>query len=294
MDNQEKIVYHYMSVQTFLKILEKSLEDNNLTFHASDIFSMNDPTEFKYGFEKVWELLPKIEEKEGVLPVFRISNLWRGERKETEIECNNKIIDEMHNEFSSPFVICFSKKSDFLPMWSTYGNNGEGLSVGLDIKDYYLVAKREEIGKSYKFYTGAVEVCYDDISMDNPIAQYIENVLYKRYLSQVTMTKLSELKKEYLKEIMSYASTLIKHPAYSYEEEYRLSKRVDTEQIKFKTNSKGKPIAYIEVKIPKNCIKHIVIGPRCDYDSVKLILDTKMKQLGLDELHFSKSGIPYR
>jgi len=94
--------------------------------------------------------------------------------------------------------------------------------------------------------------------------------------------------------IISYASALIKHPAYSYENEYRITRRTEISNVKIKTNSKGQAVAYIEVEIPIEDLKHIIIGPCCDYDSTKLILKTKMKQLGMDKVKISKSEVPYR
>ena len=86
------VVYHYTSLDTFLKLLD-GIKYGYFRFWASDIFTMNDPTEFYHGFEKLWKLLPEIEdnlykrisenhEKCDIKPMsldnrYRLSNIWR-------------------------------------------------------------------------------------------------------------------------------------------------------------------------------------------------------------------------
>ena len=78
MDNQikEKLGYHYTSIET-LKSLLDGICDESIIFHASSVFYMNDPTEMKYGFNKMMDILPDIENELSVEEdIYKLSKLW--------------------------------------------------------------------------------------------------------------------------------------------------------------------------------------------------------------------------
>ena len=93
------------------------------------------------------------------------------------------------------------------------------------------------------------------------------------------------------------ASALIKNKSYSYEEESRLIfNRWRMKDVKFRTDANNNIIPYVYVGIPIEKLKQIVIGPRCDFKTVKQALMIRFIQMGisLSDENIIKSNIPYR
>ena len=93
------------------------------------------------------------------------------------------------------------------------------------------------------------------------------------------------------------ASALIKNKSYSYEEESRLLyDKWRMKDVKFRTDANNNIIPYVHVGIPIEKLKEIVIGPRCDFKTVKQALMIRFKQVGisLSDENIIKSNVPYR
>ena len=58
---RDNLSYHYTSLETIMNIIENSKEAK-IILHASSIFRLNDPSEMKFGYEKIMEILPIIED----------------------------------------------------------------------------------------------------------------------------------------------------------------------------------------------------------------------------------------
>ena len=317
------IVYHYTSLDTLFKMLD-GINNDYLQFHASDIMSMNDPTEFIIGFNKLWKLLPQIEDDYYDLikndvnhfqislktldEKFRLSRIWNVEGQEkSEKKVIHDYINLMHKSFRLPFVISFSCQKDFLPMWSTYGDKGYGVALGIDIQSYYI-RKKDENGKTLFDFTNYNEaephsllVSYESISTSHSLALYAKSLI-RSYLLKIQDfidedNKIEKAKKETIYNTFTISSALIKNKVYSYEEESRLVCNCnDYREVKFKMNSHKEVTPYIYVNIPVSKLKEIVLGPCCNEESTTLMLTTRLKQLGIElpKNAISKSCIPYR
>lgn len=315
------IVYHYTSLDTFLKILD-GVENGNFTFHATDIFSMNDPTEFYHGFKQLWDLLPQIENEyysflksnpslckidyKYLCNRFRLSNIW----KKIEDDDNDRLnayLKEMQKSYRSPFVISFSCHEDYLPMWSTYGDNGCGVALGIDVQDYYTKNVQDDGTIFYDFTKidqselRSVLVSYDDISTEHILAKYVR-LQIGNYLRNVPSLDIDDKELFYyqmksLDEITIIASSLIKNKAYEYEKESRLVAYMqDIKDVQFKISSKKRILPYINKAIPTSRLTKIVIGPCCDYDNVKNAIKNRLEQqnIHLEDEDFLKSKVPFR
>lgn len=315
------IVYHYTSLDTLLKIFD-GIKDGQLIFHGSDIFSMNDPSEFILGFKQLWSLLPQIENEfyknikgtpqsynisEPFLDnKFRLSNMWNrwdGNKK----SWLKAYVESMHRLYESPFVVSFSCHEDFLPMWSTYGDQGHGVAIGIDIQAYYekKILKDGTTMLDFTSYDNkelhSILVTYDKLSINHPLAiltkLYIGNYLRSIREIDVDDEKLFQLQMRTLDSITKLASAMIKNDAYRYEEESRLiSYRKDMNDVRFKVSSKKNIIPFIHIGIPVSKLKKIVIGPCCDYLSVMNAIKVRLEQKGisLKDDDFLKSTVPYR
>jgi hypothetical protein len=290
------IAYHYTSIDILLKLLD-GIKDDHFVFHGSYILNMNDPTEFKYGFKQIIEILPKIEDELLVENKDRLSRVW-----------NDDDIREMHLQmmcrtFRLPFVVCFSNNRDHLPQWGMYGDKGRGVSLGFDIQDYYRIIRLGsnvflDMTNNDEIKLRAIRVSYKHISNRHSFVTAIK-LFYKKYLTQISdiedeKTKCN-LKLDTLSLIAYFLSSLIKHKAYSYEAESRvLYPCLSSSDVMFKMNSRGQLTPYIDVGIEKKRLKKIIVGPCCDYDSTKLMLEAKLNQIGLNHIKILRSEIPYR
>ena len=73
-------VYHYTSMDAFLCLLEsikKSSDQKSFIFRATNIFFLNDPSEFIYGQKILMEVLKVIEYEKSVNYDLRISDISR-------------------------------------------------------------------------------------------------------------------------------------------------------------------------------------------------------------------------
>lgn len=315
------IVYHYTSLETFLKILD-GIENDNFIFHATDIFSMNDPTEFIHGFMHLWSILPQIEsdlykkiknnpqtyniDLSYLDKRYCLSNMW------SNLNGKNKswlkaYIESMHQSYKTPFVISFSCNYDNLPMWSTYGDHGKGLALGLEIQFYYIRKELDDGTVWYDFSRNvdselhSILVSYDRISINHPLALvanfYISNYLKSIPSPEINNEDLLVLQVNALDNITKSASAMIKNEAYKYEEESRLiSYAQNINDVKFKISSTKKILPYIEIYIPTSRLKKIVIGPCTDYKAVRNAIKIRLKQLNvtLKDDDIVKSKIPFR
>lgn len=290
------LVYHYTSLEVLLKLLD-SIKDGKIVFHASFIQQMNDPLEFIYGIKQIMRLLPEIENKLFVENKDRLSHVWKND------ELRNEHLKMLSKNFYLPFVVCFCNSRDYLPQWVMYGNKGKGVSIGFDIQDYYryITRKSERIIDMTHFDDGklrAIRVSYKQISKNHFFITAMK-LYYHFYLKRIDGIYEEEEKWKHkwaaLTNIAFYLSSLIKHKAYSYELESRIIYPCNRmEDIRFKTNSANQLVPYVEVEIETERFKKIVIGPCCEFESTKIMLETKLKQLGLEHVKILQSKIPFR
>lgn len=315
------IVYHYTSLDTFFKILD-GVKNKNFTFHATDIFSMNDPTEFYHGFKRLWDLLPEIEndyysyiknnpmvfkiDYKFLCDRYRLSNIWKN------LEGNNDewlkaYIEEMQRTYRSPFVISFSCHEDYLPMWTTYGDKGMGIALGIDIQEYFTKNIQDDGTILFDFTKigqnelRSVLVSYEDITMEHFLAKYVR-IQIGNYLRQITSIDIKDkdliyYQMKFLDDITHIASSLIKNKAYEYEEESRLvANKKEIKAVQYKVSPTKKILPYIHIGIPTSKLKRLVIGPCCDFNNVKNALKTRLEQLeiNLGDGDFIKSTVPFR
>ena len=290
------IAYHYTSIDTLLKLLD-SIEENRFMFYGSYILYMNDPTEFKYGLDMVHSLLLPIENELCVQNEICLSRIW------DDREIREQHIDMFGEMFLLPFVVCFSNHKDFLPQWITYGDNGKGVSLGFKIQDYCLIIKNGDyttidLTEFDEKQFHAIRVSYKRVS-NKHVYNCILRQMYKQYMGKISTidapNKIMTIQLDYLREIAFILSALIKHKAYSYEDETRLLVPLSKmDGVKFRTNNKGQIIPYIKIGIETNRLKRIVLGPCCDFESTKVMIETRLRQAEISNVKVLKSQIPFR
>lgn len=290
------LVYHYTSLEVLLKLLD-NIKDGKLFFHASYIPYMNDTREFHYGFNQLLKLIPQIENELFVENKERLSHFWNND------ELRNAYLKMLNENFCLPFVVCFCNSRDYLPQWGMYGDKGKGVSLGFDLQDYYRKVNYNGITTLDMTHIDdrklrAIRISYKQISQRH----FFKNAVYlhyRNYLKQINDIDNEEEKCKFkwqvLTEIAFHLSPLIKHKAYAYEQESRIIYRCpELNDVKFKIDSFSRLKPYVEVGIERERFKKIVIGPCCDFENTKLILETRLKQLDLAHVMILQSKIPFR
>ena len=117
------LICHYTTLKVLLSLL-RNAEDKKLTFWASSIYSMNDPTEFMYGYDICMDILQKVEKRLKVSDKLKVSKLWMDIHDDSSNDWKEILIHSLYENNECPFVVSFSKLKDSLPLWKMYGNNG--------------------------------------------------------------------------------------------------------------------------------------------------------------------------
>ena len=305
---------HYTTLDACLNILNSAKKLNNrdlsITFWGSSMFYMNDPQEFYYGFNTLWPLLKEVENKLHIDNNLRVSNIWKESHLEgSEAEINNKVLNALYESNQTPFVISFSLCNDSLPLWNMYSNKGRGACFvfvngehEFTTPDGRIPVEEKEIEKSTKVHI-IKEVSFQNVAYDaerSESKQYLKHLIeiyYKVYANAVKQQNANSfnLKLEILIGIFTNLSPLIKNKSYEYEHEVRIIQtEKDINNIKTRCNANGKLIPYVEIHIPIKHLRNIVIGPACDFNATRNAIQTRLSQLGINNIKITKSEVPYR
>lgn len=294
-----ELMYHYTSLST-LQCLLDNISNNEFIFHASSIYSMNDSQEFIHGYNVVLDWFKKYEEEQGIKEN-RLSEIWDNYlENHTKEEFNSLFIEKLYKEEHIPYVIAFSKNGDSLPLWSMYGVDGKGVSLGF--QDYFLYIRDFKSTEDFKIKSESEIDVLDAMYQNAPnLDELRTNALksqYKQYLEEANKNNREHLLRVQMKHLgiaTIIVSPHIKHPAYAFEEEKRLAiyKR-DEDKVLYKINSKGNMISYIETPIPIKNLRSITIGPCVDFVSTKRVLEQQLDKREFKNVEIRQSEIPYR
>lgn len=295
----QSCIFHYTNAGTLVGMLKNTSKNNGLmTFWASHTSYMNDPKEIEYGIEKMWEVLPDVERELSVPKAQRITKL---NREELDKFISDRRIDE--NSVTNLYSVSFSKSFDSLPMWSMYGQNGNGICLGFDVaelKDFLMSKTMKYLEITY----GIGEDIEDSQTVKNTMDNWKEYVKFsyrnsKEFFEENIDRTISNWQREIaIYKYMALLDTVpgnIKNPAYKYEEECRIYCRESDHKVFFRDRN-GLLLPYVETELPLSALKLVAIGPTADKNrqmmSVAKLLKEKVKNF--DTLTFYSSDIPYR
>ena len=285
-------VYHYTTLTALMGMLSNPIEmegEKSLIMWASSILTLNDPTEFKLGYNHIKSKLLIIEKELQIEDKYKISSIFQDKTKAKDID--NMFLENMHLSNYLPYVISFSKKGDFLPMWKMYGDNAKGVCLCFNNMEYKYLDNNIFIENK----VNAIDVCYGGLNFD------YDNFLYRWYKkfykdAKNNRNKLFEKKIEYVIAMFVACAPLIKNVDYQYEDEVRLVKCAKNENcVLFRQNVHGSIVPYIEVPIPIKYLIEIKIGPCSDYNSIKGSLLHMLKAYGVEKrVKIISSSVSYR
>lgn len=217
--------------------------------------------------------------------------------KENEIKCKKDYIVGDKNYIIGtgivPYIVSFSARRDYLPMWSLYGKAGKGVCLKFDAYEMINNDIKRQIGfVAYNSQAGK-------LAMKEVIPQ-----MYKWYIDAYK-DKLSELsiekKLRELATICLSASPYIKYKDYKYEKEFRLTHYkdygLDNINTGFSILDFQQPVneisSYIEIPISATSLKEIIMGPSMDKDIMEDIIKRVIKTCQLSA-RVTKSKVPFK
>ena len=269
--SKDPLIYHYASVTALYDgIIVKNPEENKeICLRASNCAYMNDPQEVREGRSFV----DKITGFKSTLK----------ESKE-----NEEFFKEMF------YLISFTSKKDFLPMWSMYGKDGTGITLGFDRKIlseiyedrfFKCIYMNKHILKEFKHkFSSSYNNNSPILSKENAYGKLAETMIggFIDVLQGVVACL--------------YLIFLTKNSAYEYEQEVRF-----IELISDKTNTKYRHsnnllIPYQEISFPKSALKEICIGPMLDSKRVEKSIKAFLEANNFNsaDIKIVKSKVPYR
>ena len=252
----EELVYHYTTIESFQKILENSIDKKagkitEFKFWASSIYAMNDPTEFLHGYRLICKELPKMEKELDIKDNnYKLSMLDVSQYGKEGKGNYDKIIEAIYDSSDVPFILSFVKQKckDFLPMWSTYANNGNGVCLGFCNNEYKIDFAKGDYNVELLNRLHSSDVSYDGID------DVVNRTLRKFYKSSYDKYRCSESKElirqkeKCLAQMTLIGAPYCKHEAYKYEQESRLIKFCNnSKQVRYRCNARGRIIPYLEI-----------------------------------------------
>ena len=284
---KKKRMYHYTSLDSFMKILS-GIKGDAFTFRAGSVYTMNDSQEMILGYNYIKKYLPCIEEKLKVKQEEKLFNLFSDKKKNKDVK--KKFGDWLINDDTTNFVVSFSSAPDILPMWSLYGGHGTGVCLEFSpyvIKEYY---KNKDIDHRLP-----IEECaYREDDIEEMMMQGL-TIVYKLFLEMNNEEQKSNplTKAKYLATMCGLSGAYVKHPCFEYEKEVRMNVFRHIKDWNFDESRNGHRIVYVEVPIPIDALTNIIVGPAADMSKVRnaMIMSLRAKGIHIKPI---QSTMPFR
>lgn len=234
----ENCVYHYCSLDTFVKIM------TNKTLRSSDCSKTNDSAEIKWLTRSVQKYV-----EEYILADDELCEHIKMDDSKKTITRDN--VDTVLNgvffknsRMMFTLVTCFSEAKDLLSQWRGYANDGNGIAIGFS-KEHLMTFD----SGGYKYHFKKIE--YDEELQFDSVKKALNNLI-NSYKTSEFQEKIFE---EFLQDLLVYISCLrndspmYKNSSFSEEQEWRL-------------------ITDVYISDVLNCSKNNDYNELCDIDSV--------------------------
>lgn len=199
-----------------------------------------------------------------------------GEICKNEHDIEKETIDnfiEDKNRYARPYLLCFSRLSNDLHMWTCYGDNGKGLALGFNDLESCVEESTQRTGIP--------------ISLSKCLYQSTKQI--KDSLELANILKPMQINADFWKNnTIADISNKVKHPCYKYEKEYRV---VATRNQLEPLNSDAyiKDGDFFEFKVPLKNLSRIIVGPNANYEAIKQIFGAYFPKVKIID-----SRLPYR
>lgn len=244
---------------TDLNALISILGKNCITLRATNCLYLNDSNEIIEGIESI---------------------------KRVE---NTNISD---SAFRSYYLTSFSQQPDCLSMWGMYAANGSGCAIGFDL---------DIISRSFD---GFIRCTYGKEDIDNELRNFL-NLLRNGVCTFFPANGGSAtFKKNSGKDLEGmitnqYIATCLgsKNENYRFEDEIRcfIGNHYNKNEVHFKVKN-GMVIPFLNIEIPKDALKSIVIGPtnKSELTIQSITHMLLINEYDLHHINLRASKVPYR
>jgi hypothetical protein len=287
-------LYHYTDLNAVHSILDTH------KIRMTDIRFLNDKSEYRQGLQIL---------EEASYEVFNEKRRYNKEIAETVEEWFPKVFEELSDiEYADEmfYVASFSKSSDTLSQWRSYGMFAIALdSDKLVNRMSSLINEMRSVGKK-QLIVDFLECHY--INDESTAIQTAIDLIYEKAMMIMEIwwqadgppDRNQHLYKD-LKEIISMLATTFKHTSFSEEEEMRLviSEKIVSQKIKFRVKN-NVLIPFYELDLSPDVFTGIKIGPvenqKISEQSLDIYNSHRTAKLGGDkfQLVIETSEIPYR
>lgn len=276
-----KLVYKYCSVSSAFSILKNS------EFWLFNNLSMNDYMDCRWCMYKINQMLETNFTKD------------YKDGKFDELLKNYNLNDR------PVYMTCFSEEGDLLSQWRGYADDGHGVAIGIDIEETGIEIKNDYGELNEFFVTNASPNC--KLSMGWAKCSYEENKqedLLNSIFNNFLNSTIDSNKIVNTSALLFTLNIIFKNSGFKEEKEWRLvdvplilnenGKILGNPSALFFLNSLDNIKPYFKYSFSKNCIKEIILGPKCKISRNDMNLFLKSNNYNIDFSNIKKSATSYR
>lgn len=288
-------IYHYTSESGFNSILFNSNDSENITLWASRYDCLNDKSEGEIILEiyketckellsdgkidkTFYDIIVDLKPSDEVLFSFKPQQAKKSAMKKCE-----------------RYIISFSTEEDSLPMWNYYskGNYYEGFNIGFYSNEIIDMLQDVFADKFVNVWLGPV--VYDKDKQKKVISDIILNLYNSDYANN------EKFLIGFISQRLFDLNLVFKNEKYKHENEVRIvidvAENENDINVKYRTY-KGYTIPYIEIKISKEKVISVTLGPlplrNTEIKKQKQIVKERLKRNGYNNALVNSSEIPVR
>lgn len=281
---ENTIMYHYCSVDIFMKIMQSN------TIWLSHVQTTNDRLDDRMFTASFKRVIKKYKQEDNPNTEL-LEKLYTGYMKKVDF----------------PYIACFTHSKDLLSQWRAYGDDGRGVCIGFDLSKFSYYDLMNEVHGTNSPIVLIDEVAYHD-NDDELIEKLLSasNIFKKQYNVSDEFSLLHTVLKG-----IDRLSIFLKSEAFREEQEIRMvyfphynellaklsgSDLSECHGLPIRFRSRGSQIvSYFEYPLAPNSICELIFGPKSEVDYKQLTLflnqyapDIRKK----NRIHFSE--ISYR
>jgi hypothetical protein len=292
MENPDKIVFHYTSLDGLLGITEST------SIWATNILYLNDASEFNYAKSL---LSDKLKHFCDVNPDFNKKTTLDESLGyfffEILEENINKLLPSEHFSF---YVCSFSEEFDLLSQWRGYCKNSSGYSLGFAFGSLEKCVKQAGFAIKPCIYDERKQIAEIDVLLQKASDRFLREIGSAEEKGKAWDTNSKYLAADFLLEFIQLAPFL-KHPKFAEEREWRIMASLKTKyvrsQIKFRQGN-TMIVPYIEIPLPMEAerliIDEVFIGPTNEKELSMASVELLLKSRNVNCSKVNCSTIPYR
>lgn len=280
------ILFNYTSVDCFEEILSRSKQDIpcvKLRLKHRSIVS--DDLSNTFGLFVLPQCIGEIEKELGIESKDSLMPFLQNRLFMESVFRENRSFDD-HKTGLTQFVYSLYEDVDDLDLWLRYGDNGTGVSIGLDTDKLKL-----PFGQAFNFF---IKQCvYWPSSITEPSHMFsIPSELYEEIKEMYKATTDAKVKlafeKLYATDTPEFAitqrikETLVHNLVSTYdlfhkrdiwqnEKEHRMTVSLMAPEIRYEKNANGDYDPYVVMEFPIDALKMVVIGPKCGKNAYGMI-----------------------